>query len=338
MNETLPIHGGQLQALAERFNIPVTQLVDFSANINPEGPPPSVLSTLRASLDDISILTNYPDLREKDLTQSLARYAGVSPQQVVVANGFVPLLEAVLGILPIRSCLLPVPAFVEYRKALARAEVAITPLQLAPESNFAYDVDLMTHGEPDAILLRIRRIHAGFFVISRPCSTSSERQPRRDIYVLLDEAFIDYAPAQSLVPYVDRFPNLIVFRSVTKFHGIPGLRVAYAVANPQIAREFRESVAPWPITSLASRAVVAALEDYEYAARTRELNQRRRTELQRQIEILGMHVYPSAANFLLFRLPSNMDPPGFWRRLIEEHRVVLRFCGNYEGRYRTTFA
>jgi threonine-phosphate decarboxylase len=153
----------------------------------------------------------------------------------------------------------------------------------------------------------------------------------KNIYVLIDEAFIDYEPKQSLVTYVDRFPNLIVFRSVTKFHGIPGLRVAYAAANERIARELHESLAPWPITGLASRAVIAALEDSEYATRTRVLNQRRRTELQIQIETLGMHVYPSAANFLLFRLPASMEPVGFWERLIREHRVVLRLCTNYEG-------
>jgi threonine-phosphate decarboxylase len=331
MNESLPIHGGQLQALAERFNIPVSQLVDFSANTNPEGPPPAVLSTLRASLDDISILTSYPDLRENDLAQSVARYAGVSPQRVVVANGFVPLLEAILRILPIRSCLLPIPAFVEYRKSLARAQVAITPLQLTPESNFAYDIDTMTHGEPDAILLANPQNPSGVLCDLETMLRLIRNAAEKNIYVLLDEAFIDYAPDQSLVTHIDRFPNLIVFRSVTKFHGIPGLRVAYAVTNPLIAQKFRESLAPWPITSLASRAVVAALEDDEYAARTRELNQRRRAELQLQIETLGMHVYPSAANFLLFRLPSSIDPLGFWGRLIEEHRVVLRFCANYEG-------
>ena len=331
MSETLPIHGGQLQALAERFNIPVSQLIDFSANINPEGPPPSVLPTLRASLEDISVLTNYPDLRESDLKQSAARYAGVSAQQVIVANGFVPLLEAVLRTLPIRSCLLPVPAFVEYRKTLARAQVAITPFQLPTESNFAYDIDTMTHGETDSILLANPQNPSGVLCDLARLLRLIRTAVEKNMYVLLDEAFIDYVPDQSLVTYVDRFPNLIVFRSVTKFHGIPGLRVAYAVANTQIAREFNENLAPWPITNLASRAAVAALEDYEYAARTRELNRRRRIELELQLRTLGMHVYPSAANFLLFRLPSSVDPLDFWQRLIREHRVVLRPCTNYEG-------
>ena len=331
MNKTLPIHGGQLQALAERFNIPISEFVDFSANINPEGPPPSVLSTLRASLDDMSVLTSYPDLRESDLKESVARYAGVSPQQVVVANGFVPLLEAALRILPIRNCLLPVPAFVEYRKALARAQVAIISFPLAPESNFAYEIDATTCGEQDAILMANPQNPSGVLCDLETMLGLVQKAAEKNTYVLLDEAFIDYEPKQSLAPYVDRFPNLIVFRSVTKFHGIPGLRVAYSVANAQIAREFHESLAPWSITNLASRAVIAALEDCEYSVRTRELNQRRRTELQLQIETLGIRVYPSSANFLLFRLPASMEPVGFWQRLIEEHRVVLRHCINYEG-------
>lgn len=331
MNESLPIHGGQLKALAEQFNISVSQFVDFSANINPEGPPPAVLSALRASLDDLSVLTSYPDLRENDLTQSIARYTGVLSERVVVANGFVPLLDAILRTLPIRSCLLPVPAFVEYRKVLTRAQVGITSLQLPPESSFAYDIDTMIHGKSDAILLANPQNPSGVLCDLETMLRLIRNAARKNIYALLDEAFIDYAPDQSLVTYVDRFPNLIVFRSVTKFHGIPGLRVAYAVTNLQIAREFRESVAPWPIGNLASRAVVAALEDDEYAARTRELNQRRRAELQLQIERLGIHIYPSAANFLLFRLPSSMDPLRFWHCLIREHHVVLRLCTNYEG-------
>lgn len=69
MIESPPVHGGQLRTLAERFGIPASQLIDFSANINPDGPPSKVLSALRASLDDLSVLTNYPDLHESELKQ-----------------------------------------------------------------------------------------------------------------------------------------------------------------------------------------------------------------------------------------------------------------------------
>ena len=96
MIELVPLHGGQLRQISERFNIPSSQLIDFSANINPDGPPPAVLSTLRTSLEDISILTAYPDLEQAGLKRSIADYAGVHPKNIVVANGFIPLLESAL--------------------------------------------------------------------------------------------------------------------------------------------------------------------------------------------------------------------------------------------------
>ena len=75
-SEAYPLHGGQLRQIAERFDIPLSELLDFSANINPAGPPPSVLSTLRASVNDPSTLTEYPDLQQTDLKQAVAPLCG----------------------------------------------------------------------------------------------------------------------------------------------------------------------------------------------------------------------------------------------------------------------
>jgi threonine-phosphate decarboxylase len=331
MIESFPIHGGQLRHLAERFAIPVSQLLDFSANINPEGPPETVLATLHASLDDLSVLTNYPDLQQTELRQSIARHAGVLPQNIAVANGFVPLLEAALRSLPIRRCLLPVPAFVEYRRALTRSQVEIIPHALMAESDFHYDAEAMVTGQQDALLFANPQNPSGVVCCREALLRLVARAAERDVCVLLDEAFIDYLPEHSLVPDIDRFPNLIIFRSLTKFYGVPGLRLAYAVANPDIASSLHENLPPWPITTLASRAVIAALEDEPYANRTRLLNLQRRGHLQTQIEALGIHTYPSAANFLLLRLPSFVDPVDFWERMIVEHHIVLRSCLNYEA-------
>ena len=151
--ESYPLHGGQLQQIAQRFRIPVSQLLDFSANINPEGPPSSVLSTLRASLDDLSALTEYPDLQLTELKRAIAGGARVATPNITVANGFVPLLDAVLRALPIRRCLLPVPAFAEYRKTLGHAGVETAPYALNPASNFKYDAAAIVAGDEDAILL-----------------------------------------------------------------------------------------------------------------------------------------------------------------------------------------
>jgi threonine-phosphate decarboxylase len=330
-SESYPLHGGQLHQIAKRFGIPVSELLDFSANINPDGPPSSVLSTLRASLDDLSALTEYPDLQLTDLKLSIASYAGTAIQNITAANGFVPLLEAVLLALPIRRCLLPAPAFVEYRKTLDRAGVETVLYPLNPDSNFAYDPVAMLAGREDAILLANPQNPSGICHDSALVRNLVTRASEKKMFVLLDEAFIDYVPEHSLSAEADEFSNLIVFRSVTKFHGIPGLRVAYAVANPAISLLIDEKLPPWPVTTLASRAVSAALSDLPYADRSRTQNIERRTLLQHDLQRLGLLMYPSVANFILFRLPSGVDPYGFWQHMIVEHRIVLRACTNYEG-------
>jgi threonine-phosphate decarboxylase len=329
--ESYPLHGGQLRQICKSFGIPVAELLDFSANINPSGPPPSVLSILRASLDDLTTLTEYPDLQQTELKQSLASYAGTHEADLVVANGFVPLLEATLRALKIRSCLLPVPAFVEYRRTLERAGVEIVPFALSPSSSFSYDPATMFTGQEEAVLLANPQNPSGVGHTSARLCDLVAMASKRNAYVLLDEAFIDYIPEDSLATMVHRFPNLIVFRSVTKFHGIPGLRVAYAIANPLLSTAINAQLAPWPITTLASRAVIAALEDQAYATRSRSENLTRRFTLQSGLESLGLTVFPAAANFILFQLPPLIDQDVFWKHMIGRHRIVLRSCANYEA-------
>lgn len=331
MTELVPLHGGQMQQISKRFNIPSSELIDFSANINPDGPPPGVLSHLRASLEDLSLLTSYPDLEEAHLKQSIADYAGVAPKQLAVANGFIPLLESALRTLKVKRCLLPVPAFVEYRRSLARAGVEIEPHILSPNSNFRYDIDILVHGDHDAVLLANPQNPSGVLATREILLQFVAECAKRTITVLLDEAFIDYAPLESLTWDVEQFTNLIVFRSVTKFHGIPGMRVAYAVANEAIARSLNEALPPWPITTLASCAVASALADRPFVERTLLHNDQRRAYLRAGLDALGIHAYPSAANFLLFQLPEAIAADHFWRHMIVAHHMVLRDCSNYEA-------
>jgi threonine-phosphate decarboxylase len=331
MNNSLPLHGGQLRQIAERFGVPVSELLDFSANINPEGPPEAVHSCLRASLNNAATLTQYPDLSERELRESLAHYAGVRAENVAVSNGFVPLLETALRTLSIRSCVVPVPAFVEYRRTLERLGVEVIPRNLTSGSTFSYsDADLLD-GAHDAILLANPQNPSGVLCSRDTLLRIVSEAAGQKMYVLLDEAFIDYCSDGSLAREVEQLPNLIVFRSVTKFFGIAGMRVAYVLANATTSKELQESTAPWSITTLASLAARVAVQDDTYASRAITENNARRDRLKIAIEGLGLHVYPSAANFLLFRLSDSLAREDFWERLIREHHVVLRHCGNYEG-------
>jgi threonine-phosphate decarboxylase len=331
MMEIPPRHGGQLHQIADHFKIPLSELLDFSANINPEGPPAGVLSCLRASLDNPSFITDYPDLDELELRRHLGVYAGVRAENILVANGFVPLLNATLRMLAVKSCLVPVPAFVEYRRTLERCRVGMVPHFIEVGSSFSRHADDLFNKSCDTILLANPQNPSGALSCRDELLWIAEQALKRNIFILLDEAFIDYCPETSLAGETDLFANLIVFRSVTKFFGMAGLRVAYAVANTEICKQIQESIAPWAITSLASLAAGVAVQDKAYARHTIALNKLRGEQLQAAIAKLGIHSYPSVANFLLLRLPGSVDRQQFWERMIREHHIVLRNCANYEG-------
>jgi threonine-phosphate decarboxylase len=202
---------------------------------------------------------------------------------------------------------------------------------LTPESGFSYDIDALLSGSHDAVLLANPQNPSGILCGRDVLLELTAKAAGRNIYILLDEAFIDYCPQSSLTQEINRFSNLIVLRSVTKFFGMPGLRVAYAVANPNASVALQEATAPWSITTLASRAVCAALADKEYSNHSRMLNQDRRARLRKNLEALALCTESSAANFLLFRLPPYLDADEFWKRMILDHQIVLRQCANYDG-------
>jgi threonine-phosphate decarboxylase len=134
-----------------------------------------------------------------------------------------------------------------------------------------------------------------------------------------------------LTRHATEMAGMIVFRSVTKFFAIPGLRVAYAVSHRSSIETMNRCVAPWPITGLTSNAVCAALQDKTYAGTSRTDNDRRRSRLEQELTRLKVATYPSSTNFLLLRFPAKVDVNLVWERMIVERQMVLRSCVNFEG-------
>jgi threonine-phosphate decarboxylase len=332
---SLPVHGGQLRQIAARYGIAVERLLDFSANINPAGPPLSVLTAMRRALDEPSSLAMYPDLELVELKQAIAEYTGVEPKNIAVANGFVPLLEAAVRSLKIKRCLLPLPSFREYRNTLENASVFVAPYHLSSDEDFCYGPDailkdLLDHS-CDAILLANPQNPSGATCDADNMQRLIEMAAQHGIAVLLDEAFIDYCPARSLARRSLEQTDVIVFRSVTKFFAVAGLRVAYAVSGSSNVDAMNRFVAPWPITSFASSGVCAALRDEVYAEESRAANDRRRLWLEQELLRLKIATYPSSANFLLLRFSAEVDVSQLCEKMIVEEYVVLRFCANFEG-------
>lgn len=332
---TPPVHGGQLRQISQHFGLAATKLLDFSANLHPTGPPACALEAVRAATLQPSILRDYPDMELPDLRSALADYSGVEPDNVFVANGMAPLLDAVLRALRLRSCLVPVPAFSEYAKTLANCDVALHRVVLSSQQHFLI--------RPDAILAELDRRGCDALLLANPQNPSGVLLPademltlvsgaqERGVRVLLDEAFIDYAPLESVTARAPDISDLIVFRSVTKFFSLAGLRIAYAVAAEDVCNQVKPFVASWPVSTLAAVAACSALQDTEYRQKAILENEAAREVLRSDLAALGLEVYPGRANYLLFRMPEVWEGANFWEELIVRHHIVVRNCENYQG-------
>lgn len=331
----VPAHGGQLRQIAEQFAVPIHELLDFSASIYPDGPPACVLEALNEAIHSPAILRDYPDLDLPELRIALGAYAAIPPANILVANGVAPMIDATISALQSRRCLLPVPAFGEYRRVLTKCAVEIFPYRLLPERDFRTDcaqlIGACLRHQCDTLLLANPQNPSGITMSAESMKVIVQRAAENRIRVLLDEAFIDFVPEMSLTQDVLTSPNLIVFRSLTKFFSMAGLRVAYLIAPEQVRREISCNLAHWPVSAVAAMAASRATKDSTYIAATILRNRQEREWLRVELLSLEMTVFPGIGNYLLFRLPEQLRSKSVWERLIVDHRIVVRNCASFEG-------
>ena len=337
----LPPHGGQLHAIAAQFSIPEHKLLDFSASIYPDGPPSRSLEALTDAIRNPARIRAYPDLESIELRAGLANYAGVPSSNVLAANGTIPLLSATLRALDVRRCMLPVPAFSEYRRTLNREGVNVETYPLTEGNLFrASPKDLLkccARRGCDTLMLTNPHNPTGTMFGRAELQAFVRDAESKGVRILLDEAFIDFVPDESISTQVPQASNLLVFRSVTKFFAMAGLRVAYMVAPLRFVLAIAHRLDPWAISTLASLATIAAVSDTAYVAATIAANRSKRERLRADLAAQGIAVYESHANFLFFRLGNAQQNRNVWERLILEHGIVIRNCATFEALDETYF-
>ena len=331
-----PIHGGDLANIGRRYGIDPVSLLDFSANLNPLGPPAALLRELAAAAGDVAELGRYPESDYVTLRGALARDLDIEPEAIVVGNGAAALIGAAISALRVRRCLVPSPAFSEDRHAIAQASASFHSIALDPSRAYALESASVLHAlekaDADACLITNPHNPSGSLAARETILRIARAARARRAYTIVDEAFIDYAPEASVTREAATTQALVTIRSLTKFYAVPALRVGYAVCEPALASRVKAALPSWPVTTLAARAVAAALGDADYALRTRAENERERERLISALLALGFAPLPSCANFLLIGLPSGAPrAPEVVTRLIVDARIVVRDCSSFEG-------
>lgn len=325
-------HGGNVFELARRQGCRITDVTDFSASINPLGMSPMAIHAIR---ENIPSLIHYPDRGCHDLRLALALRHGLDADRILIGNGSTELIHLLPNALGLRKVLIPVPSFSEYEAAAALAGCEIQFLSLREEDHFKVrpaDLIQAIQQGADAVFLCNPNNPTGQLLHPDELLPVVRAANESGVRVILDEAFIDYAERASLIRETERYENLIVLRSFTKFYGMPGLRVGYLVANEAVISNLEKFKPPWSVNHLAAAAANASLMDESYIEESRRLIENERAYLSGVLsEIPGVTVFPSSANYLLLKLSEDLFQMNVVERNLAREKILVRNCGSFRG-------
>lgn len=323
-------HGGRALALARELGWPPVAILDFSASLNPLGPAPEVLAAAQAALAEVS---HYPEADAATFARALAARHGLPVETVLAGAGATEFIFLVPRVLRPRRVLLIEPAFGEYRPALLQAGAQIDSFRLDPAAGFRLD--------PAAIGAALRA-DTDLVWLANPLNPAGTGYAREQLLALLaalpptvrlliDEAFIDFAPHLSLVDRLPSHPNLLVLRSLTKFHAIAGLRIGWLAAAPQLTAALAAGREPWRLSTPAIAAGLACLQAEALRIATLQAMPLLRAELAAGLTAIGGHVYPSVANYLLCRLPDSSPAATELAAALRPQGILVRTCTDFAG-------
>ena len=340
-------HGGDLLRMAATAGRDPASLLDFSVNVRPEGPPEFIRAALFRAM---TALAAYPSPHAEEAMLAAARHHEMDPSGFVFGSGSNELIHALARVLRKRgvpSVHVVEPAFSEYAIACRLAGLEVFPVwggiieknQSVPKSYTEKDdavpkqdlLGALTDAPAgSAVFLANPGNPSGLFRTPDECLRLMSS--RSDLLWIIDEAFVEYAGTEAEASVLQRLPkNGIALRSLTKFHAVPGVRLGYLAADAELAQAIRDELPAWSVNAFALAAAQAVFADTsDFAAQTRAENAERRADLAAALSSLpGIEVYPSAANYVLFRWPG--APRNLLGILLKCFGIAVRDCSNYHG-------
>jgi len=325
-------YGKDVFTFSREHGYRVEEVSDFSTSINPLGMSPFAINAIQESLQS---LAHYPDREYIDLRAALVHRHNVHVDQILVGNGSTELIHLLPGALRLRKVLIPVPSFSEYEVAADLEGCHVDFLVLQEESRFqiipSEIIGSMVKGV-EGIFLCNPNNPTGHLLSRQEILEIVQAAQQKEIMVILDEAFIDYAEQASVVEETNRYPNLIVLRSFTCFFAMPGLRLGYLVANKEIVSVLEKAQPPWSVNHLAEVAARESLKDTSYIKRSCQLIEVERFYLVDALsKIPGVDVYRSEANFILFRLLEKFLQVEALETFLAQEKILIRNCASFRG-------
>jgi histidinol-phosphate aminotransferase len=299
--------------------------IKLASNESPVGPSPKAVAAVREAVDGVH---RYPDGACFALRAALAERLGVSGSQLVFGAGADELLELLAKVFlgPGDEAVYAWPSFAMY--PIVVKGMGATPVPVPLTEDLVHDLPALR----DALTERTRLLMVcnpnnptGTSVGAEAFDAFVESLPA-ELVLVVDEAYYEYVRRPDFpdtLGWVARRPGTIALRTFSKIYGLAGLRIGYGVADPELAGYLDRARHPFNVNRLAEVAALAALDDPEHVARSRRVNAEGAAYLTRELEALGIELWPSDANFVLARTGAGLP-----ERLMHEG-VIVRPLGGF---------
>ena len=309
------------------------KIIDFSANINPLGMPEEVINAAKDAVTQANI---YPDSNCLRLTSELAKFEDIDEAAIFCSNGASDILFRLVYAVNPKKILVTAPSFADYERAGEAVGAEVIYHELKKENCFNIDetfANVIRETSPDIAFICNPNNPTGSLTDIRLIEEIALACQAVNSFLLIDECFLDFLPDSykySAKPLTKKYRNTVILKAFTKIFAMPGLRLGYAICSDKaLIDRMRFCGADWAVSNIAQAAGIAALKNAkEFINNSAEYIKKERKRITEELSCMGLTVYPSYANFILFHCAwDNID---FREELLKDN-ILIRDCSNFAG-------
>lgn len=331
------VPGMSIAEVRKRYGL--SRVIKMASNENPLGVSPLVRKVLATSLEEAF---RYPQGGNPALREALSRAHHVSPERIVVGNGSDEIIDMLIRMLLVPGkhsvvCFDPCFSIYPIQAQVCGVEVRRQPLN----PDFSFDLDALFALVDDGTRL---------VFVTTPDNPSGYCPPLADVrrlaqrlgerfphcLLVVDEAYMDFAGDSpedearfSLLASGDVPDNVAIMRTFSKSYGLAGLRLGYGILPAELAQYYWRARLPFSVNILAEEAGIAVLQDSAFRAATLACVRAGRRRLTEGLRALGCTVWPSAANFIMLRLPEGCGTAAACFEALLRRGIIIRPLKSY---------
>lgn len=330
----MDIHGGNLNYIANRYNIDKNEIIDFSNNINPIGTSP----TIKKNINNIyNLLNTYPDEIYFDLRKAIASYTKVSMDNIIVGNGATELISILIKTIKPRNSLIILPTYSEYEKELNKINSNITHFDVSEKTNFKLNINELINNitnDTDLLVFCNPNNPTGYLTKSVDVEKILTHCKNTNTMVLLDETYVEFSKENfGATELVKSFDNLFIVRGTSKFFAISGLRLGYGItSNISTLTSIKKNLIPWNVNIVAEYIGSLIFTDKEYIQNSITLCNQEYIKYQKFFKnIEDIKIFESDTNFILFKIITpNFNSNDIFEYMIK-NKILIRNLSNSKG-------